>query len=349
MKSRYTFILIVQAFLLLASSCQHDEPENYIKPEDQRKVLFLTNTGEIYDQNDQLVTALPNCTFASQIISEKGDYFVSGTNENKRVGYWKNGKWNTLHVDFIEDVNHWIDGIGKWDSYIYLLDHPHVLKNSGIFRIEDAKRFLPAKEALAVSEGECYVVGHKVTDDSDGEFLPVLYTEHKGVFTAELLPLFGNAVRGECTCVYAYNRTHCLIGGSIDGWPVIWVDKKLEVLPLSEASIDDYDIDTRLGEVCSITECNGEVYAAGTEVLEEKSSVATIWHNGEIRHLEYFPDISMSSEVVKIMTYGSDVYVVTLEYFYDESQEFITTTVLWKNEAPVLTITRLQTTSFTVI
>lgn len=348
MNNKYVLIIIVQVILLLATSCQHDEPENWIKPEGERTVLFLTPQGDIYNQDQELVTSLPNCDYANQIISDKGDYFVSGIHTQEKEGYWKNGKWNTLHVDFINDVNHWINGMGKWDYYIYLLDCPNVLKNSGIFRLEDAERYLPAKQALAVSEGVCYVVGHKITDDSHGEYLPVLYTEHKGKYTYEMLPVFDKGIRGECSCVYAYDRRHCLIGGSINGWPVIWVDKQLQVMPLTEASFDNFDENTTLGGVCSITECDGDIFAAGGEPYHNKS-VATVWHNGEITHLEYYPEKSMSSEVVEIMTYGSDIYVATLEYFFNENDEFITNTILWKNGLPVRAYPGLQTTSFTVI
>ena len=348
MNNRFILIIIVQAILLLMASCQHDEPYDPIKPESERTVLFLTPKGEIYNQDQELVVTLPYCTYASQIISDKGDYFVSGTTDNEKEGYWKNGKWNTLHVDFKDDVNHWIDGMAKWDYYIYLLDYPNVLKNSGIFRLEDAGRYLPAKQALAVSEGKCYVVGHKITDNSHGEYLPVLYTEHKGAFTYEMLPVFNKAIRGECACVYAYDRNHCLIGGSINGWPVLWDDKQLQVLPLSEASFDEYDEDASLGEVVSVTKCNDDIYAGGTEDSKDKLSVATVWHNGEISHLEYYPETSMASELIEIMTYGTDVYAVTLEYYYDDD-EFVTTTILWKNGSPVRAYPRMQTTSFTVI
>ena len=348
MNNRHILILLVQALLLLSASCQHDEPENWIRPEGERTVLFLTPKGLIYNQDQELLMTLPHCEYANDIISDRGDYFVSGFHDKAKEGYWKNGKWNTLHVDFIDDVNHTIDGIAKWDSYIYLLDYPNVLKNSGIFRLEDAERYLPAKRSLAVSEGACYVVGQKLTDDSHGEFLPVLYTEHKGKYTYEMLPVFDGAIRGLCTSVYAYDRNHCLIGGSIDGWPVIWVDKQLQVLPLTETTLDNYDENTSLGEVFSVTVCNGEIYAGGDEPFNDKYSVATIWHNGEISHLEYYQQ-SMSSEVVEIMTYGTDVYVVTQEYYFDEEGEFITNTILWKNGLPVRVYPQLQTTSFTVI
>ncbi len=76
--------------------------------------------------------------------------------------------------------------------------------------------------------------------------------------------------------------------------------------------------------------------------------MATVWHNGEISHLEYYPETSMASELIEIMTYGTDVYAVTLEYYYDDD-EFVTTTILWKNGSPVRAYPGMQTTSFTVI
>ena len=128
----YQFLAIGALFLL--SSCEHDDPVSPIKPLEQRTVLLLTSEGYIYDQSGKKIMELPNCEEGSEIISDGDDYFVSGKTTKDRVGYWKNGKWNTLHVDFIDDVDHWTYGIGKWDYYIYLLDIPNVLKNSGIFR-----------------------------------------------------------------------------------------------------------------------------------------------------------------------------------------------------------------------
>ena len=94
------------------------------------------------------------------------------------MGYWKNGKWNTLHVDFIIDVDHRTVGIAKWDYNIYLLDYPNVLRNSGIFRLLDSENFTPAMHGISVSEGECCVVGtdNMPIGDFDFKFLPVLYT-----------------------------------------------------------------------------------------------------------------------------------------------------------------------------
>ena len=70
------FLLSVFAATLL-SSCSHDEPVNPIKPLEERTVLLVTSSGEIYDQNGDLVQQLPNCTFAAEIISDGDDYFLS--------------------------------------------------------------------------------------------------------------------------------------------------------------------------------------------------------------------------------------------------------------------------------
>ena len=348
MNNHYTPFLLALALLLLLASCQHDDPEPRFKPEDQRTFLFLTPMGEIFDINGKLVTQLPKCQYACGIISDKSDYFVSGISQKERVGYWKNGKWNTLHVDFVDDVDHWIDGIGKWDYYLYLLDYPNVLKNSGIFPLEDSGNFLPAKQGLAVSEGKCYVVGSKKTDTSGGNYLPTLYTEHKGKYTYELLPIGEDATLGECTCVYAYDATHTVIGGSINGRPAIWVDKQLQMLPLSEP-VSEEDESYAIGSVILAIESNGGFYAVGTEPYHGNDAVVTIWNNGSISHLEFDPDHTISSDVVGLIGYGDDIYIATVEYSFNENNEFTTTTVLWKNGVVVKAFAGVQTCGFTIV
>ena len=107
--------ILVALMLLALTACGSDEPAYRLKPVDQRTVLSIDNKGNIYNLSGELVKTLPNCDQVTQIITEGNDYFVSGVNTKGKVGYWKNGKWNTLHVDFIDDVNHWTFGIAKWD------------------------------------------------------------------------------------------------------------------------------------------------------------------------------------------------------------------------------------------
>lgn len=343
------YAIIAVAAMLTISSCSKREPVDPIKPLGQRTVLFLTGTGSIYDINHELIMELPHCTYANKIIADGDDYFVSGTHDEEKVGYWKNGKWNTLHVDFIEDVDHWIDGMAKWEYYIYLLDYPHVLKNSGIYRLEDGERFLPARQALAVTDGNCFVVGSKMTDESNGKYLPVVYTEHKGVYTPELLPLPDGSTSGDCTSVYASGTDHCVIGGYASGWPVIWVDKVLQMMPLSYPP-ETKDPDEMIGEVTFIAECDGIVYVAGNEPTPEMTSVATVWSNGTIKHLIYDPVNSISSEALEIKSYGADVYVLTLEYSHDaETGEYVTTTVLWMNNEVIKAYRCFTAASFAVL
>lgn len=339
--------MIVVASAMSLSSCSKDSADEPFKPIDKRTVLLLTSEGVIYNQNFEQVMQLPYCTFASQIISEGNDYFVSGTyekNGNAKVGYWKNGKWNTLHVDFIEDVDHWIYGIGKWDYYIYLLDYPNVLKNSGIFPIEDGEHFAPAAQALAVSEGKCYVVGANQVDEDGFIFMPVLYTEHKGRYTAEFLPVPPGTESGECNSVYAYDVVHTLIGGSVDDRPVVWNDKQLQILPLTHFD----ESDPYAGTVHSVTVCDGHIYAAGDEAIESGGRVATLWRDNEIIHLLHDPTCDLS-EAIEVMAYGNDVYVVTLEHGIDADGESTTTSVLWRNGEIVKVYPGLRVKDFTVL
>ena len=337
----YHFLLL--CFLLLFSSCEHDEPVNPIKPVDERTVLVLTSEGDIFDQNGELVLQLPNCTFASEIISDGDDYFVSGVQSKDRVGYWKSGKWNTLHVDFIEDVDHWISGIGKWDYHIYLLDMPHVLKNSGIFKLEDADIFMPADHGLRVSEGKCYVIGSEITGD-ETKYIPILYTNNKDSFKKESLPMPEGARSGECKGIYVSNRDHSVIGGTIDRLPAVWIDKQYLIYDVSCPELLE-EGSYPVGRIVSVTECNGHIYAAGFEYDADNRILATVWTDGVPAH--YVADSASDiSQAIEIYSYGNDVYLLTSEYHIDIGKYL---THLWLNGKIIMSYHDMEATGFTVL
>lgn len=324
MKSIFFYCIFVTIALLSFSSCHHDEPDNPIKPVDERTVLVLNYNGDIFDQTGELVKQLPNCTYATEIIADGDDYFVSGVQSKGRVGYWKNGKWNTLHVDFIDDVDHWIYGIAKWDYYIFLLDIPNVLKNSGIFPLENYHDFIPADHALRVSEGKCYVIGYGFDEnDEQPQYKPILYTNYK----KEFLPMPEGAITGECHSIYAYDRNHTVIGGVIDRKPAVWVDKEYRIYETTNPSLN-LEGDMPLGRVDAITLSNGHIYAAGWELNDKYRLVATVWHDGVPTHFLSGDSNVSSSQAVEICCYGDDVYVLTSEYNNETDEDIIH---LWLN------------------
>lgn len=334
------YIVAAVAFLAF-SSCHHDEPVNPIKPFDQRTVLVLSNSGLIYNQDGRLVKELPDCTYAAEIIADGDDYFVSGVQSKDRIGYWKNGKWNTLHVDFIDDVDHWTYGIGKWDYYIYLLDIPNVLKNSGIFPLEDCHDFLPADHGLRVSQGKCYVIGYGFDNQAQPAYKPVLYTNYK----KEFLPMPQGAKTGECRAIYAYDRDHTVIGGIVDRKPAVWVDKECRIYEVSNPSIS-IEGDIPLGRIDAITLCNGHIYGAGWEHNENHMLVATVWADGVPSHYLSGDSNVVSSEATEIYSYGDDVYVLTSEY-YSDSDDCMT--YLWINGKIAKSYPGVRATGFTVL
>ncbi|MBR5171675.1 MAG: hypothetical protein IKW85_14100 [Muribaculaceae bacterium] len=343
MKQTFLYLLFVICTLAPLSSCEHEEPVNPIKPLEERTVLLVASNGEIYDQNGELVTHLPNCTFAAEIISDGDDYFVSGVQSKGRVGYWKNGKWNTLHVDFIDDVDHWTYGIGKWDYYIYLLDIPNVLKNSGIFPLEDFHDLVPANHALAVSEGKCYVIGYAFNGDLDhAHYQPVLYTNYK----KEYLPMPEGALTGECHAIYAYDRDHTIIGGMIDAMPAVWVEKQYEVYPVSYPRETLGDNLYLIGRVGSVTKCNGHIYAAGFEYDYNNTMLATVWTDAVPSHYQSGWECT-SSDAVEIHSYGDDVYLLTTEYNNDTDES---RAHLWRNGELIKSYNNnIQVSGFTVL
>ncbi|MBR5639442.1 MAG: hypothetical protein IKW83_06725 [Muribaculaceae bacterium] len=349
MRTYNIFNLIIIAVLVLLSSCSHDEPQ--VKRRGERQIYVLTSEGHIYDMMGDKIMELPNCEYASEIISDGDDYFVSGKSTKDRVGYWKNGKWNTLHIDFIEDVEHETRGISKWDYYIYLFDYPNILKNSGIFPLEDCEIFQPADKCMSVSNGKCYAVGWDFNNLESGYNNAVLYYEHKGKYAKAILPKTSEDVDAFASTVYAYDTDHTIVGGHVGSEPCIWVDKELQVLPrsFSPPSMEGFS----LGHIYSVAQNNGHIYAAGYENDNDGHNVATIWVDGVPQHKLSGKDGVKLSYCDEIISYGDDLYALTFEMFERKSSNGETETgidiLIWMNDRIIAIYNDINVVNFTVV
>lgn len=329
-------ILFALVAAVSLTGCHEDEPPVTDKPAEARTVLAIDERGNIYNLDGEVVTTLPDCESVTQIITEGNDYFVSGVNTKMKVGYWKNGKWNTLHVDFIDDVEHWTFGIAKWDYNIYLLDPPNVLKNSGIFRLEDSGHFNPALHGISVSEGNCYVVGtdYIQINELSYEERPILYYYSKGSYKKKPLPLPDGIANATATGIRAFDGNHYLACGYALEGALLWDDQdNVRLLP----RLLDYPLSEPLlfpVTMASAVEKTAEhVYVAGVERTEQGIYLATIWTDNVPRHLVYASDTEKlrSALVVDIETYSNDLYVLTQETL--TNSEFYS--VIWLNGKPI--------------
>ena len=344
----YSFVAAVT--LVSFSSCEHDDP-TAVKRRGERQIYLLTSEGHIYDLMGDRIMELPDCEYASEIISDGDDYFVSGKSTKDKVGYWKNGKWNTLHIDFIEDVDHETRGIAKWDYYIYLFDYPHILKNSGIFKLEDCEDFKPVERCLSVSNGKCYAVGWDDNNYEGGYNNAVLYYEHKGKYAKAILPKPSEDIDASATTIYAYDTNHTIVGGHVGVEPCIWLDKELQVLPrsFSPPSTDGFP----LGHIYSVTQNNGHIYAAGFENDNDGINVATIWVDGVPQHKLSGKDGVKLSYCDEIISYGDDLYVLTYEMFERQSSTGETESgidiLIWMNDRIIAIYNDINVVNFTVV
>jgi len=309
MKKILIYNILMAFLLMLLPSCKEEEPT--VKRRGERQIYVLSNEGCIYDLMGDKIMELPNCEYASEIISDGDDYFVSGKNTKGKVGYWKNGKWNTLHVDFIDDVNHDIQGMGKWDYYIFLFDYPNILKNSGIFPLDDSEGFDPIRQCLAVSNGKCYVTGRQHYDDAPDD--AVLYYEHKGRYAKAILPKPSPDMSSYSTCIFAYDTDHTIVGGHVGSEPCIWVDQELQLLPrMFNATVDNSVIP--LAHVNSVARVNGHTYAAGYEKNDEGDNTAMLWVDGVPQEIHTGLNSKLIySYVLELVPYGDDLYMLTFE------------------------------------
>lgn len=344
-----TQILLVIGALIFLSACDHDDPK-VVKRRGERQVYVLTSEGHIYDLMGDRIMELPNCEYATEIISDGDDYYVSGRNSKGKVGYWKNGKWNTLHIDFIEDVNHETQGIAKWDYYIYLFDYPNILKNSGIFPIEDCEDFTASN--LAVSNGKCYLAGGEY-DHAKDRFEAVLYSESKGRYVKSILPTTSEDMSSHATALYAYDTVHTIVGGHVGYEPCIWVDEQLQVLPRTFTPAFP-DADVALGHVNSVTRLNGHIYALGNEEDDEGYNQAVLWVDGVPQRIRSSrqEEIEMSWGI-ELIAYGEDLYMLTLEFFYVTLPNGETDTKLdilvWMNDRVIARYNNIDVVNFTVV
>ncbi len=337
--------------MLLLSSCHKDEIT--VKRRGERQIYVLTSEGHIYDLMGDRIMELPNCEYASEIISDGDDYFVSGKNSKGKVGYWKNGKWNTLHIDFIEDVDHEIQGIAKWDYYIYLFDYPYILKNSGLFPLDDCEDFEAPGKSLAVSNGKCYIAGWEYHRDEGMPNDAVLYYEHKGRYAKAILPKPSDDVSGHATTIYAYDTDHTIVGGHVGTEPCIWVDQQLQVLPrMYNPPIPEADIP--LAHVSSVTRLNGHIYACGFETDNDGHDQAILWIDGVPQRVHSGrQEKIIFSFAEELIAYGDDLYMLSFEFYekmlpngeIDHEVDIL----IWMNDRVIAKYNNIDVINFAVV
>ena len=347
MRYRFNYFLLAVCAAFLFSSCTHDEPT--VKRRGERQIYVLTSEGHIYDLMGDRIMELPDCEYASEIISDGDDYFVSGKNSKDKVGYWKNGKWNTLHIDFIDNVSHETQGIAKWDYYIYLFDYPYILKNSGIFPIEDCEYFSASN--LAVSNGKCYIAGGEFHGDDPND--AVLYYESKGRYAKAILPKPSADVDGHATTIFAYDTDHTIVGGHVGMEPCIWVDKELQVLPRIFNAPNPASYLT-LAHVSSVAYQNGHIYACGYETDCDGQDKAVMWVDGvpQLIHSGRQEKIVFSF-AEELIPYGDDLYMLTFECYekplpngeIDHEIDIL----IWMNDRIIAKYNGIDIVNFTVV
>lgn len=343
------YSLFVICFLTLLSSCSKDEPQ--VKRRGERQIYVLTSEGHIYDLMGDRIMELPDCENASEIISDGEDYFVSGKNSKDKVGYWKNGKWNTLHIDFIDNVSHETQGIAKWDYYIYLFDYPYILKNSGIFPLDDCEDFSPSGKCLAVSNGKCYLAGMEYHGDEPND--AVLYYEYKGRYAKAILPKPSPDVNGHATTIYAYDTDHTIVGGHVGFEPCIWVDRELQVLPRTYNPPTPV-IDIALGHVSSVAQLNGHIYACGFETDDEGNDRAILWVDGVPQHIHSGrQEKVVFSFAEELIPYGDDLYMLTFELYEQEltdgETDYELDIFIWMNDRIIAKYNHIDIVNFAVV
>ncbi len=329
MKRVFIHILAIMIVSSMLTSCSNDSDEPtgqpiQVKPESERTIMIMDESGHLFNQNGELVSTLPNCEHSNQIIPFAENYYVTGEYlENEKyggLGYWKNGEWVTVKEYSQPYPITYSFLICKRYDDIYLLTSQwedynksalYIYKNGNPIRQDDPARKVQCKDMTA-SNNKCYLVGYEY-DDYNGldYYYPVLWTDGKKEYLQVNTEYEGAMAGATADCIYASGSSHTIIGGCIIkndvGKPAIWIDKKLTELSTSSSSA--------WGEVIDVIETSGHVYALGYE-----DNKATLWVDGNRESYHHnsnpddYPDIY--SYGLQLQLYGSDLYALVQSGYY---------------------------------
>ena len=334
--------MLLLAGLLVA--CGDDEPNQgggtaiQVKPEEQRTVLVGASDGKLYNMKDGSVYAtLTGCTEITDMAMHGEDYYVAGKAEDQAT-YWVNGEAVRL-----SDSGPTYTITRSFDN-VYATTAMALYRN-GIKVTGD----IPIEPVAMAAYGEnYYVAGQK---DST---TPALWTKNgitaldNGGYTAHTtgIDLVANS-QGTTHYISGYQFT--TVNGTMVMAPCVWLGGTLSPLPLNFTEKEKNNHIYQSGQAYDVAHYGSSVYVVGYRA-DGTDRHATVWVSSSQDEDEvetyWQPDGAIDAEALRVLVYGSDVYVMTIE------RERLTNTRrtrIWMNHQLKGTINGIAGVDFVVI
>lgn len=344
------------SMLLLAgllASCGNDEPTPRIddddviqvKEEANRTVLIGTENGKLYNMKDgSIYKELPSCEWVNDMTMHGENYYVAGYGTQRGSTYWVNGEAVSLGNDRYEtyDVarsfdNVYVLGEGDAGTCVYR-------NGTKIAETQDAFSLV----ALAANGNTFYAVGDYSPNSAalwTNNGLTQLDAGGQAAHATEIDLVTSNNSVMHYISGYRVTTT----GGSQVTSPCLWHNATLSSLPLNFTESEKNRNTYRSGQANDVAHSGQKIFVAGHR-SDGNISRATVWitstYDDDDVKTYWQPDGNIDAVAKRVLVYGSDIYVMTVEHNRDTDAWC---TRIWMNHELKGTVNGIIGNGFVVI
>lgn len=353
MKSKTIALLSLAALL---AGCGNDEPKPdsggnaiTVKSEADRTILIAdapgalgSGVGKVYNLKDGSVYAsLPHCMEINDMTMYGEEFYIAGKSSTSRVTYWTNHG-----QEVVMDEAGTAQGVVRTGSniYVYVGDEQGAgtVYRNGVKHAQTNQAGSPVAFAANGENFYALGLGPKLWTNSGVVKLP---DNNLRAFPTNI----DLSVSSQGTSVYVTGHVNNLVNGVDIAVPCLWINGNLSTLPLNFTEREQNSHTYQQGWAWDVSHKNMDLYAVGSR-FDGTSYTATVWvHSayGENQVKTYWhPEGNIDSQARRTLVYGSDVYVMVVEYNHDTNQYC---TRIWMNHELKGTLNGVAGDGFVVI
>lgn len=312
-------ILTIAAMAALLGACGSDEPKPNVNDDDvitvkddtERKVLIGAQDGKVYNMADGSVYAtLPGCTAITAMTMHGNNYYATGTTADGTLVYWENGRTVSLAtggatVDIVR-VHDDIYVLGS-NGTLYVGGNPSTTLSQGepVAIVRDSRGFGVACNS---DDGIVYKIGTTTSNTSQFNV------------RATGVDLLATAA---ATTFNISGYIYQIVNGQEVHLPCLWLNGSADAttLDINHTEREQNNHTYTSGQVMDVAHNNQSIIAVGSRG-NATTQVATVWIGSASADTDdvktyWQADGNVSAEARRVLVYGGDIYVMTVEHNRD--------------------------------
>ena len=305
-----------------------DDNVIHVKEEADRTVLIGASDGKVYNMNGGAVYAtLPGCTEITAMTMHGEDYYATGKADDDQMTYWANGRAVVVgqhghSLDIVRNQND-IIVMGENDEQTMLLVNGEPIESwnknmySGVGIIKNNQRYGMVCNS---DDGVAFIFNNNFTNSA-----------LKNV-RATGTDILSNA---QGVRYYVSGYTSSIVNGIEVQSPCLWVNGQTKANDL-DINFTEKEQNNHLynsGKAMDVAHINQNIIVVGSR-SNSTTQVATVWITSTINEdnvkTYWQPEGNVEADARKVLVYGSDIYVMTVEHNRDTDTWC---TRIWMNHA----------------